>query len=154
MAVPIKWHYTTGQKFRMIVESGEIKPATAGVPPGEKPIVWFSTAPDWEPTANKAWRNPDGTIAHLDREQTAKLAGGLVRFGVASEIAPYDWHALKELSGMSNEMAQGLDRAAIEQGSRPGQWWGTFDAVPRSKWIAIQVHRDGQWVDAALDPED
>jgi hypothetical protein len=67
MAVPIKWHYTTGQKFRMIVADGEIKPAVAGVPPGEQPIVWFSTALDWEPTANKSGLSADGTLEHLDR---------------------------------------------------------------------------------------
>src|SRR5262245_44666416 len=113
MAAPIKWHYTTGQKFRLIVTDGEILPATAGVPEGERPIVWFSTAPDWETTANKYLLRRDGTIEHLDRAKTAELDGGLVRFGVAPETAPHDWEALKELSGMSSEMAQGLYRVAI-----------------------------------------
>ena len=153
MTVTTKWHYTTGQKFRLIVESGEISPATAFVPKGERPIVWFSTAPDWEPTANKAWQNSDGTIVSLDRELTAQLAGGLVRFGIAPETAPHDWHVLKELSGMSSETARGLYRVAIQQGSLPDQWWGTFDAVPCSKWIAVQVHQDGQWVDVLFDPK-
>jgi hypothetical protein len=113
--------------------------------------VWFSTAPDWEPTANKSWRNADGQIILGTRETTAELGGGLVRIGVAPETAPYNWHALKELSGMSSQLAQGLYQAAIGSGSRPGQWWGTFEPVRRSKWIAVQIYQDGAWVDAPFE---
>ena len=61
-----------------------------------------------------------------------------MRFGVAPETAPRDWRALKELSGMSGRMAQGLYREAIARGARPGQWWGTFEPVPRSQWTPLR----------------
>ena len=106
------------------------------------PIVWLSLNQSWKPTANKVWQQ-DGRLCLLTREQTEALGGGLVRIGVAPETAPHDWQALKELSGMSSETAQSLYNAAIKKGSRPGQWRGTFDAVPRSQWIAVEVVQDG-----------
>ena len=48
---------------------------------------------------------------------------------------------------MPGKHAQGLYQTAIRRGARPGQWWGTFVPVPRSKWIAVQGYHDGQWVD-------
>jgi hypothetical protein len=140
------WHYTVGDKLRQILETGAILPATTYVPEGERPIVWFSLNLVWEPTANKGWRNVDGTISALDQSQTAERCGGLVRIGVAPETAPYDWHTLKQLSGMSSKTAQGLYRVAIQERARPGDWRGTFDPVPRSKWIAIEIFHDGGWV--------
>lgn len=33
------FHYTTGQKLRRILNSGQITPSTAGVPNSEKPVA-------------------------------------------------------------------------------------------------------------------
>lgn len=75
----IVWHYTTGEKFALILADGEIVPATEGldveqtaefiaeleeiiatggakdvaVPYRERPAVWFSKRQTWEPTATK-----------------------------------------------------------------------------------------------------
>lgn len=46
-------HYTTGEKLRAIINTGQILPSTAHIEPNEKPVAWFSTNPDWEPTATK-----------------------------------------------------------------------------------------------------
>jgi hypothetical protein len=140
-----KWHYTILLWLDEIRKDGLIKPASDYITLGERPIVWFSTNPDWELTANKNLVESDKVI-FLDRAGTEKHYG-LARIGVAPETAPYDWRSLKELSGMPGKHAEGLYREAIKRGSRPGQWWGTFDPVPREKWIAVQVYRDGQWVD-------
>jgi hypothetical protein len=147
----IKWHYTTGQRFFQIVSDGEIRPATAFVPEGERTIVWFSTNEEWEPTANKAWIKADGSRVPQDRDGTAERGGGLVRIGVAPETAAYDWNALKQLSGMSSKMASGLYRAAIDQRARPADWWGTFETVSRDKWKAVEVWHEGRWVSVPLD---
>jgi len=48
------WHYTTGTHFREIVDDGMILPATAFLAPGERPIVWCSANPLWEPPACQA----------------------------------------------------------------------------------------------------
>jgi len=147
-----KWHYTVGNCLTSILKDGIIKPADTFVPEDQRPIVWFSTAPDWEYTANKAWRNPDGVIIPLTRKGTAKYGGGLVRIGVAPYTAPYNWGALKQLSPIPPRLAKSLRRTAERDGADPKDWWGTFDPVPRSQWISIQRHVDGQWVD--IPPEE
>jgi hypothetical protein len=146
-----RWHYTTGENLSLILRDRFIKPATAFVPLGERPIVWFSTNPNWEPTASKATIDQDNVFSRLTMAETAELCGGLARFAVAPETAPHDWRALKGRSGMSNRMVQHLYKEGINQGARPGDWWGTFDPVPRSKWIAVQGYELGRWVDAPFD---
>jgi hypothetical protein len=146
----VVYHYTTGQNFHRIVGMGAILPAVDYVPLGEKPIVWFSYDPLWEPTACKSLRDNSGSIIHLDREGTAQHGGGLVRIGVHPRTAPHDWHTLKELSGMSSKIARALYRTAIEKGSRPGNWRGTFDPVPRSNWTSVDVFHNGLWVPVPL----
>ena len=47
------WHYTILDAFRSILRDGFIKPATQFVPPGERPVVWFSSNPVWENSAAK-----------------------------------------------------------------------------------------------------
>jgi hypothetical protein len=47
------YHYTTGLKLKQIINSGCIKPTTAKIEPHEKPVAWFSTQEQWEPTATK-----------------------------------------------------------------------------------------------------
>jgi hypothetical protein len=140
------WHYTTAQSLLKIVETGSILPATAFVAKEERPIVWFSLNQSWEPTANKLYLQGDGTIIALNREQTEELGGGLVRIGVAPETAPYDWHALKQLSGMSSKIAQALYEGAVQGGATPGEWRGTFEPVLQAQWTAVEVFRDGDWI--------
>ena len=48
--------------------------------------------------------------------------------------------------GMPGKIARALYRTAIDQGSKPGDWRGTFDPVPQEKWAAVEVFDDDQWV--------
>jgi hypothetical protein len=140
------WHYTTGLCYDAIITDGIILPATAYVPEKEKPIVWFSTNADWDPTANKMRATDDGRLTTLTREETAHAGGGLFRFGGAPKTAPYDWRALKELSGMSARTARGLYRTAVDSGASPYDWRGTFDPVLREKWLVVERFSQGVWV--------
>jgi hypothetical protein len=154
MTAPLLWHYTVGQWLRLILRDGLIRPATAFLPPDEKPVVWFSRNPDWEPTANKIRGNSDGSVVCLDMHGTAELGEGLARIGVAPQVAPYNWHQLKKLAGTKSAMARALEEAAIRQGSSPRDWYGTFDPVPREKWLSIEVRRsaDDPWTPWAGSP--
>ena len=71
------WHYTVGACYEGIVREGIIKPASDYVPKHERLIVWFSTNPYWEATANKACLNPNGKIEALTMSETAERGGGL-----------------------------------------------------------------------------
>src|SRR5262245_34334142 len=97
------WHYTTYDRLLRILGDGMIRPATAHVPEGERPVVWFSFHPFWEPTATKGI-----VIGGVTRDATEEEMGGLVRIGVEEQTAPYRWHQINRLSGMSSGEAKRL----------------------------------------------
>lgn len=69
--VTIAWHYTTGKKAALILESGELRPTNCNVPAGEKPVLWFSLRQSWEPSATKGivdsrtGRRRDATLTEM-----------------------------------------------------------------------------------------
>ena len=146
----MRWHYTTGQKLGPILASGHLRPAAPNVPKAGRPVVWFSTNPQWEPTANLFRRAADGSLERLSKDQTYVLGGGLIRVGVAPEVAPHDWNAYKQLSGIAPKLAREMYDAAIKLRSRPGQWFVSFDPVPQAKWLAVEVLEGEQWVVRAV----
>ena len=148
MAVVLRYHYTVGQCIKAIIGEGIIRPATARVPKGERPIVWFSSNPDWEQTANKGWLQNRVAIT-LTKEQTRERAGGLFRIGVLNETAPYSWQQLRFLSKMHPAAADRLEEVARERGSNPDEWYGTFHAVTDDKWLVVQELTDEGWVSCA-----
>jgi hypothetical protein len=143
------WHYTVDRNFCSILTEGLIRPATARVPPGERPIVWFSTEQYWEPTVTKGWLQTDGTIKDLKMGDFLEREIQLFRIGVDPATAPYRWCDLKSLSGMSSEAAHGLARMAKALGANPSRWRGTFDAVSDAWWEAIERFEGGGWVSCA-----
>lgn len=152
------YHYTIGAYLPPIIEAGELRPATAGVPSGERPAVWFSTNPEWEETANKMTaRKVKGRVVFTmgTKESTLKAGGGLVRIAVRPEAAPLSWEDFRALSGVAKEHADSLEKAARDQGANPDEWRVSFDPVPRYEWIDVEVWSEGGWISAMKpDPED
>ena len=140
------WHYTTGQCSIGIMESGVILPATAKVPAGERPIVWFSSNQEWEPTSTKIFEAHDGRTWRMSKDELRVRGNGLVRFGVTRRTAKLDWTAIERFSGMSRDTARNLNVSGRRQGSKPEWWFGSFDPVQRPEWVAIDVLEEGQWV--------
>lgn len=146
------WHYTVGVRFREIMAEGLIRPATAMVPAGERPAVWFSTEPEWEVTANKSIMTLDGRRRSGSRADTERVGGGLVRIGVALATAPHTWSGFRRHSGIDKRRAKGLEQAGIEAGADPRHWRVSFAAVPRAKWLTVDVWDSGQWVPIPFGP--
>ena len=145
------WHYTTGEKLLLIAESGELRPGKAYVPEHEKPILWFSLNQYWDNTVNKGLLKPDGSILQLDMRGTFEGGGGLARIGVSEDTARYGWKALRHISNMDSYMAKHLVKRALEVGTNPREWRGTFDAVPYKKWKAVErFDGNGMWVPMSL----
>jgi hypothetical protein len=100
------WHYTVGVHLPSIVSDGEIRVATAFVSDHELPVVWCSTNPHWEQTANKAFQKSDGTVRCLSREETETLGRGLARIQIKPRAAPYTWKDFVARSGISKKLAR------------------------------------------------
>ena len=141
------YHYTTGLKLRSIINSGCIKPTTAKVDRNEKPVAWFSTSPQWEPTAAKV--SIPGKQGQL---LTAKAQGGLVRITVPGTCAPYVFPQLPLIACTSPQACIGLLLAGLELGSEPNTWRFTPTPVPtflfrdvefydfaNNTWLAIDL---------------
>ncbi|UOA09186.1 hypothetical protein [Methylobacter sp. S3L5C] len=138
------WHYTTGEKFIKIVESGLLIPTSIGVEHPEKPILWFSSNQYWEPTACKAIYE-NNTITTLTMDETKTRGGGLVRFGLPLKDL-HHWNKLIKKSKMSVNVALGLESAGVRQGANPNHWYGLTKAIPLSKCPYIEVIKDDLWV--------
>ena len=123
-----------------------IRPATPLVEPPERPIVWFSKNQFWERTVTKSMKFSDGRSIELDFKGMVKHGVFPVRIGVLPETAPYDWLALRTISHMKPEMADGLVRVAEEVRAGPRDWRGTFSPVANAAWVELEVYRNDVWV--------
>ena len=141
------FHFTTGAKLRSIINSGAIKPTTAKIEPHEKPVAWFSTQEQWEPTATKVpIAGMQGQIA------TAQAQGGLVRISVPGTCAPYVFQQLPLIAGTKPSVCIGLLIAGLELGSDPDTWRFSTTSVPTAlfreveffdfthdRWVAVDM---------------
>jgi len=121
------YHYTTGLKLKQIINSGAIRPATAKIEPHEKPVAWFSTSPEWEPTATKV---PIPGMA--GQIMTAKSQGGLARITVIFPQLPL-------IAGTKPSVCIGLLVAGLELGSDPDTWRFTPEVLfPRGRVLRLR----------------
>lgn len=149
----MKYHYTVGDRFFQIEESGHIKVATAGLelvkhlgrPMRERPAAWFTTSEEWEQSANK------GIVEHgvrrsLSQEETARLAGGLWRIAVRDEAAPVSWAEHVAHGGIDPEWVEAFDRL-YQTGAHgnPADWWLSYTPVTRHDWLHADYFFAGQW---------
>jgi hypothetical protein len=141
------FHYTTGLKLRSIINTGAIKPTTAKIEPHERPVAWFSTQDQWEPTATKV---PIPGIA--GQLATARAQGGLARITVPGTCAPYIFPQLPLIAGTKPSVCIGLLVAGLELGSDPDTWRFSPEPVPvcffrevelydfaSNRWLAIDM---------------
>ena len=129
------YHYTTGMKLRSIINSGCIKPTTAKIEPHEKPVAWFSTQDQWEPTATKV---PIPGMA--GQIMTAKAQSGLVRITVPGTCAPYIFPQLPLIAGTSPQTYIGLLLSGLELGSDPDTWRFTPTLVPTALFREVEFY--------------
>lgn len=68
----LAWHYTTGEKFIEIVDSGFLLPTANYIASPELPVLWFSRNQKWEPTSRKMVMESDGTFRQLSKQEAIK----------------------------------------------------------------------------------
>jgi len=129
------YHFTTGLKLRQIINSGCIKPTTAKIEPHEKPVAWFSTSGQWEPTASKV------PIPGMQGQiMTAQAQGGLVRITVPGTCAPYIFPQLPLIAGAKPSVCIGLLMAGLALGSAPDTWRFTPTPVPTALFREVEFY--------------
>jgi len=129
------FHFTTALRLKQIINSGHILPTNAKIEPHEKPVAWFSTQDQWEPTATKApIPGMAGQIA------TAQAQGGLVRIAVPGTCAPFGFPQLPLIAGTKPSVCIGLLLAGLELGSDPDTWRFTPTPVPTALFREVEFY--------------
>jgi hypothetical protein len=145
MKVDAVAHYTPWAYLPRIVESGELRPSNAGAD-NERPILWFSANPQWEPTATKLWHTPNGVKRLSFSQMEARV--GAARF-VLSGRDPrlMDWKTACAVAGTTREQRQALERTGRKSGADPLHWYGVESPVPLSD-LQCHVLVEGKWKSA------
>lgn len=116
----------------LIFESGVLLPTDVGIERHEKPVLWFSTAPYWEPSATKGFKSPDESPFLPPRNATipemAAAGQGLFRFGISTEQL-VRWPDIGKRSGCRAEMRNILMKVGRAWGADPKQWYGTTSSI-------------------------
>jgi hypothetical protein len=145
----VLYHYTTGTVFKKILKQGAILP-DKNEPDNEKETatVTFSSNPVWENTRFRVGRLPDGQLVMLGKNLLNKFDGGLIRIVVPANIAPMDWHTMRDTCGMSRDAIKGIYDFAVSVGARTSHWFGTTEAVPDDVWITVEkLDENDNWVE-------
>lgn len=139
----LAWHYTTGMHFLRIVESGVLYPATVGMTPPEKPILWFSLNQQFEPTARKCTFE-NGAMRTLSVQETFERGGGLVRFGISPHHL-LSGEKLRHRAHVDRKLWAGLRLAGIKQQADPDLWFGSISALEVQKFTIEAMNDSGSW---------
>lgn len=139
----IAWHYTTGQKFELIQKDGVLRPAHIGVVAPERPLIWFSTDPVFEPTAAKAIV-VNGVRHMLTLREMYDRAGGIVRLGC--RINRLKGGAdLRKAAKMQPAMWSVLASIGRRMGASSAEWWGYVGALRLDEVIVEMMNDDLTW---------
>lgn len=144
----IVYHYTTGDRIKGIIAAGQIKPSCrSGHVPCE--VVWFTSRCIWEPTANKMVRSSyTGKFEDyfLSMEETERAYGGLYRVCVAWSTGLVSWLDFKRRCNIAVKSAEQFERESVRLGSSPMEYFASFVAVPKDKWLQIETWNGSAWV--------
>lgn len=154
----ILFHYTTGHALQKILSSGKLEPHSSMLIPSGRPILWFTSRAEWEQTANVIVTQPS-TLQPLPlgRAETAKNFGGLARIGIRDDYRGLmKFNKTCKLALVDKAHAKAIVRLGERLGSRPlDQWYGSLDAIPYSKDLAVELFWMGHWKSIAdIDPND
>ena len=131
------FHYTVVNFLPAIFERKMLMPTAKEVK--EEQAVWFSTNPEWEETANKAYHSGDGIPIEGNKWDTYKIYGGLARIEVDPEVATCNWEQYKKKSKISDEKSRKIEEYAARHHADPKEWLVSFEPVHKDKFISVEV---------------
>lgn len=144
------YHYTYGHKLPSIAAVGALIPTGASIPAWERPALWFSSNPTFEPTALKPML-VEGRAVRVPFERLAQMIGAY-RFVLDGQHAVAQWPAARKLIGIRHADAAKMESVGRRLGAIPSQWWATIDPVPLDV-LALEVWRESRWQPADLADE-
>lgn len=132
------YHYTMGQNWKLIDESGELRPSLLNIQQGERPAVSFTRSSKFDGTAIPSLvRN--GQPRRLTLLEAAERAEGLYRIAVDEADAPLTWHQYVKQAPIPAKIAKRLVVIANAEGAFVEDYRFSFPPVPRSKWLSVET---------------
>jgi hypothetical protein len=143
------WHYAPLVYLPAIVESGCLRPSNDGAE-HERPLVWFSANPVWEPTAGKVWKTGNTVRCLSFREQQQRV--GCMRIAIdAADPRLLPWAEACKVAGMSRDTRRALERAGRKEGANPAHWFAIDRPVPVAELLELEIFERGAWRTPAID---
>lgn len=140
----LAFHYTTRQALEGIIVDGAVRPTPIDPARGERPVVWFSTMPLWEPSAAKGIECPftrrarRATLAEMEAVGLARVVAD------AADLTP--WPALAVAAGIASAKVAALERSARSVGALPERWAGFLAPFPLRSARRLEVFHRGAWL--------
>lgn len=141
------YHYTNGNKIHRILQEGLINTSPDKPKPREKGIVWLSSHPEWEKTANKIILK-DGETTLLNQKETEYYCKGLFRLVLDTETYPSkveQWPKIAVLARMPQNIKKRLVSRAKKASVNPSQWFGTLHPI-ETKYLTVEVYINNKWI--------
>ncbi|MEX5748766.1 hypothetical protein [Massilia sp. X63] len=145
------WHYTAGHKLPLIREAGTLRPNGAKIAPKERPVLWFSAEPVYEPTAIKLVQMPGNTRPRRPSMAELHEMIGVFRFAIDRDdprLLP--WPAVHRLARISPAGVANMLRAGVEIGAKPTNWFGAFEEIQLAD-LRFEAWTGEKWISASLD---
>ena len=136
----IVWHYTLGEKLFPIGDSQLLKTEFGYVPPGDKPVVWFTRSDVFEPSAYPAWVSNGEERMLTSLKEVSEKGKGLLRIGIAADDPCLKTCKHWANTGQYQEYTESLLDLAREKGSKPDEdWFVSYKPVAKKKWRHVQL---------------
>ncbi len=152
--LPTLFHYTVGPKLDLIARSGVLMPTGYGLALSEreKPVLWWSDAPFWEPTATKILSLDGGRTFVRPSFEEMRSQVGAFRFVLtpcgARSVNLKRWPALARLARIDEREAANMTASGVRMGAVPAGWWGCFEPVPLPL-VEVQELQGADWATVA-----
>lgn len=136
------YHYTNKtEKLPKILASGELI-GSADIE-GERPLLWFSLNPVWEPTATKAVLR-DGLLVHLSFFEYRNMVG-CARFAFrADDPRLMPWRKACQFAGIPKRDRLGMEVFGRKQGGNQAHWFALPGPLPLQE-VRLEVLNGVKW---------
>lgn len=135
------YHYTIGAKLALIAQTGALVPKGFEAEPREKPVLWLSENPQWEPTANKVVSRDGGLTFERPTLLELQKMVGIFRFRLDTRqtallqehgVRLVPWTRIGTVAHISKRHMADMVKRGMAWGATPMHWWGCMDPLPLS----------------------
>lgn len=135
------YHYFPASYLPDILATGELRPSAAGGGAGERPAIWFTLRPTYEPTAVKLLKDHSGVRLLTLAEQAER--SGLARVVAPDSVAPIAWGDWARSANVRPMEVKRMVSHAKQLRSDVSLYRASFDPVSLTECFRVEISTDG-----------